>query len=47
MKIPEDKQLKPIVDLVGNIKKCQEAGVVMGAVALCYICIDTLAYRQP
>lgn len=44
MQNQRDERLKPILDLVKEIKTCEEAGAIMAATALSYICIDTLAY---
>lgn len=33
-----------LLDLVGEIKKCERAGATVGALALCFVCIDTMAF---
>ena len=33
-----------ITGLVGEIKRCEEAGATVAAVCLAYVCIDTMAY---
>ena len=33
-----------ITGFVAEIKKCEEAGATMSAVAMAYVCIDTMAY---
>lgn len=35
--------LKSIVDLVSEMKRCDECGITSASVAMAYICIDTLA----
>ncbi len=44
MQNQRDERLKPIIDLVKEIKTCEAAGAITAATALSYICIDTLAY---
>ena len=34
---------KAITGLIGEIKRCEECGVITAAIALAFICIDTLA----
>jgi hypothetical protein len=33
-----------IVDLINEIRKCEEADATLATIALCYMCIDAMAY---
>jgi hypothetical protein len=35
---------KGILDLLNEIKKCEQAGATVGALALSFVCIDTMSY---
>ena len=38
-----DNDLKSILGLVSELKRCDRSGMVMASVAMSFICIDTLA----
>lgn len=35
---------KPVTGLIEEIKKCERVGATTAAVAMAYICIDTMAF---
>lgn len=39
-----DNPMQSIFDLLSEIKKCETAGATTGAVAMAFICIDTMAF---
>ena len=43
MEINPGDNWKAIIGLIGEIKRCEECGVTTAAVAMAFICIDTLA----
>ena len=43
MEINPGDNWKAITGLIGEIKRCEECGVTIAAVAMAFICIDTLA----
>jgi hypothetical protein len=35
---------KGFLDLVGEIKRCEQAGATIGALAVSFVCIDSMSY---
>jgi hypothetical protein len=40
----EAKKWKPVTGLIAEIKKCEGVGATTAAVAMAYVCIDTMAF---
>ncbi len=38
-----EKNWKSIIDLVSELKRCDEYGITTASLAMAYICIDTIA----